>query len=79
MRREVPMPMAVAAIVVVLLIVGILFFWSWTGRRQLGGEAAKMPSEVQQEFQRRMGGATPGGQQPGSVPQGGYITPPGGR
>ena len=66
MRREVPTPVAVAVILAVVAIVVFLFWRTWTGRRQLSEEAVKIPVEVQQEFQRRMGG-TPQPTQP-SIP-----------
>jgi hypothetical protein len=73
MRQEIPTPIAVAVILVVVAIVVFLFWRAWTGRRQLPEEAVKIPVEVQQEFQRRMGG-TSQPTQPSTPPI--YIPPP---
>lgn len=62
MKREVSPVVAAVVIVVVLLIVGGIYIWA-TGARPFGGEAEPpppMPPDVQAEFQRRMGGMTPG-------------------
>lgn len=59
MRREIPTPVVVVVILAVVAIVAFLFWRVWTGRRQLPEEAIKPPAEVQQEFQKRMGGVTP--------------------
>lgn len=59
MRREIPTTVAIVVILAVLVIVAFLFWRVWTGRRQLPEEAIKLPAEVQQEFQKRMGGVTP--------------------
>ncbi len=46
MQREIPTPVAIAVILVVLLVVGILFVRAWTGRRQMGQEALQI-QEIQ--------------------------------
>ncbi len=73
MRQEIPAPIAFAVILIVVMIVAFLFWRVWTGRRQLPEEAVKIPAEVQQEFQRRMGG-TSQPTQPSTPPI--YIPPP---
>ncbi len=61
MKREVSPVLAIVIIVVVLLVIGGIY-WFGTGKRPLGGreEPPGIPSDVQAEFQRRMGGMTPG-------------------
>ncbi len=61
MKREVSPVTAIVIIVVVLLVIGGIYWWA-TGKRSLGGreEPPGIPPDVQAEFQRRMGGMTPG-------------------
>jgi len=73
MRREIPAPVAFLVILVVVVIVALIYWRAWTGRRRLSEEAVKIPVEVQQEFQRRMGG-TSRPTQPSTPPI--YIPPP---
>jgi FtsZ-interacting cell division protein ZipA len=73
MRREIPAPIAFAVILVAVAIVAFLFWRVWTGRRQLSEEGVKIPAEVQQEFQRRMGSPSQP-TQPSTPPT--YIPPP---
>ncbi|MCS6829232.1 MAG: hypothetical protein NZ749_01180 [bacterium] len=63
MKREVSPVTAAIVIVVVLLVVGAAY-WLLAERRAGGAaaEAPTVPADVQAEFQRRMGGMTPGGQ-----------------
>lgn len=62
MKREVSPVMAVVVIVVVLLIIGGIYVLA-TGKRPFGKaeQPPGIPPEVQQEFQRRLGGMTPQG------------------
>ncbi|MDW8104990.1 MAG: hypothetical protein RMK92_08255 [Armatimonadota bacterium] len=62
MKREVSPVTAAVVIIVVMLIVGAAY-WFFAERRAGGGaDVPAVPPDVQAEFQRRMGGMTPGGQ-----------------
>jgi len=63
MKREVSPLTAVIIIVVVLLVIGGLYWWATERKPGAAGGAneGSIPADVQQEFQRRMGGMTPGG------------------
>lgn len=63
MKREISPVTAVIIIVVVLLVIGGVYWWTMEGRTRAGDAASapSVPTDVQQEFQRRMGGMTPGG------------------
>jgi len=61
MRKEVPMPFAIAVIVVVAGVALIVLWRAWTGRRQLSEEAIRPPAEVTKEMQRRMQQSPPAG------------------
>lgn len=62
MKREISPVTAVVIVVVVLLVIGAAYWF--LGERRAGGAAdvPSVPPDVQAEFQRRMGGMTPGGQ-----------------
>jgi len=70
MKREVSPVTAVIVIIVVLLIIGGVYWWTTEGRMKAGGGAAPppMPPDVQAEFQRRLGGMTPGAATLGGSP-----------
>jgi hypothetical protein len=63
MRHEVSPATAVIVIVLVLLIIGGIYWWATERKPGAAGGAneGSIPADVQQEFQRRMGGMTPGG------------------
>ncbi|MCS6950969.1 MAG: hypothetical protein RMM06_08500 [Armatimonadota bacterium] len=61
MKREVSPVTAAVVIIVVMLIVGAAY-WFFAERRAGGADVPAVPPDVQAEFQRRMGGMTPGGQ-----------------
>lgn len=66
MRKEVPLPVALAVIILVGAVAAFVLWRAWAGRRQLSEEAIRPPTEVTQEMQKRQ-------QQP---PPTGYIPPP---
>ncbi|MCL6474301.1 MAG: hypothetical protein K6U75_04505 [Firmicutes bacterium] len=80
MKREVSPVTAVIIIVVVLLVIGGVYWWMTEGRMKAGGgaEPPPMPPDVQAEFQRRLGGITPGAAAPGGT-QGAPAPAPAGR
>lgn len=79
MKRQVSPAVAVVVIVLVLLAVAGVYWWATEGRIRSGSSAEPppIPADVQAEFQRRMGGVTPGGP-PGGL-GGGAPTAPTGR